>query len=204
MVTVFAAADLVEAAVRTGQTVPARAALAGLEAWTASSGVPWASALVARCHALLTEGDDADRHFEQALTLHAVGGRPFDAARTALAFGETLRRRRRRSQARTHLRGAHEAFERLGAEPWAGKARAELRATGETARRREPGAVSRLTPQELQIVQLVGGGGTNREIAAQLFLSPRTVDYHLHKVFTKLGMSSRAELVRLAARDGLT
>jgi DNA-binding CsgD family transcriptional regulator len=203
MVNVFAAADLVEAAVRTGQTAPARAALARLEAWTAHSGAPWASALVGRCHGLLTDGDDADQHFERALALHTGGGRPFDAARTELAFGEMLRRRRRRSQARTHLRTACEGFERLGAAPWVDKARAELRATGETARQRHAGTITQLTPQELQIVRLVGGGGTNREIAAQLFLSPRTVDYHLHKVFTKLGMSSRAELVRLAAQDGL-
>jgi DNA-binding CsgD family transcriptional regulator len=203
MVNVFAAADLVEAAARTGQAEPARATLARLAAWTAHSGAPWASALVERCHGLLSEGDDADRHFERALALHTGGGRPFDAARTELTFGETLRRRRRRSQARTHLRTACEGFERLGAAPWADRARAELRATGETARQRHAGTVNQLTPQELQIVRLVGGGGTNREIAAQLFLSPRTVDYHLHKVFTKLGMSSRAELVRLAARGDL-
>jgi DNA-binding CsgD family transcriptional regulator len=203
MVNVFAAADLVEAAVRTGQTAPARAALTRLESWTAHSGAPWASALVGRCHGLLTDGDDAERHFAQALTLHSAGGRPFDTARTELAFGEMLRRQRRRSQARTHLRAACEGFERLDAAPWAEKARAELRATGESVRQRHPGTISQLTPQELQIVRLVGGGGTNREIAAQLFLSPRTVDYHLHKVFTKLGMSSRAELVRMTARDGL-
>jgi DNA-binding NarL/FixJ family response regulator len=92
-------------------------------------------------------------------------------------------------------------FERLGADPWAELARTELRATGETAHRREPAELSRLTPQELQIARLVGAGGTNREIAAQLFLSPRTVDYHLHKVFTKLGVTSRAELVRSALPD---
>src|SRR4029453_6997507 len=129
---------------------------------------------------------------EGPLPRAAGGGRPFDAARTELAYGEMLRRRRRRSQARTHLRTAYETFERLGAAPWAAKAGAELRATGETAHRRETGTIDRLTPQELQIVRLVGDGGTNREVAAQLFLSPRTVDYHLHKIFTKLGMSSRA------------
>jgi ATP/maltotriose-dependent transcriptional regulator MalT len=112
---------------------------------------------------------------ERALALHAGSGRPFDAARTELLFGESLRRRRRRSRARTHLRAACEGFERLGALPWAEQARVELRATGETARRRDPGKISQLTPQELQIVRLVGDGGTNREIAAQLFLSPRTV-----------------------------
>ena len=202
MVKVFAAADLVEVAVRTGQAGKAQAALGSLEAWAAHSGVPWAAALVARCRGLLSDGDHADEHFERALALHARSGRPFDAARTELVFGETLRRRRRRTQARTHLRAACEGFEGLGAVPWAEQARVELRATGETARRRHPGTVHQLTPQELQIVRLVGGGGTNREIAAQLFLSPRTVDYHLHKVFTKLGMSSRAELVRLAASDG--
>jgi DNA-binding CsgD family transcriptional regulator/tetratricopeptide (TPR) repeat protein len=202
MVKVFAAADLVEVAARTGRAGKAQAALGSLEVWAAHSGVPWAAALVARCRGLLSDGDHADKHFERALALHARSGRPFDAARTELVFGETLRRRRRRTQARTHLRAACEGFEGLGAVPWAEQARVELRATGETARRRHPGTVHQLTPQELQIVRLVGGGGTNREIAAQLFLSPRTVDYHLHKVFTKLGMSSRAELVRLAASDG--
>jgi DNA-binding CsgD family transcriptional regulator/tetratricopeptide (TPR) repeat protein len=203
MVNVFAAADLVEAAARSAHSAEARTALARLEQWTAQSGVPWASALVERCHALLTDGDDAAERYERALARHTGGGRPFDTARTELAFGEMLRRRRRRSQARIHLRAAYETFERLGAGPWAAKARAELRATGETAHQRDAGTIDRLTPQELQIVRLVGDGGTNREVAAQLFLSPRTVDYHLHKIFTKLGMSSRAELVRLAARDGL-
>ena len=125
--------------------------------------------------------------------------RPFDAARTDLLRGEFLRRRRSRGQARTHLRAACEAFEGLGATPWAERARIELQATGETARKRDPSTLTELTPQELQIARLVGAGGTNREIAAELFLSPRTIDYHLHKIFTKLGISSRAELVRLDA-----
>jgi DNA-binding CsgD family transcriptional regulator len=106
-----------------------------------------------------------------------------------------------RTQARTHLRAACETFEGLGATPWAERARVELQATGETARKRDPSTISQLTPQELQIARLVGAGGTNREIAAELFLSPRTIDYHLHKIFTKLGMSSRSELVRLDAAD---
>ncbi len=92
-----------------------------------------------------------------------------------------------------------ETFRKLGAVPWAGRAEAELRATGETARKRDPFAIDQLTPQELQIAGLVTHGLTNREIAAQLYLSPRTIDYHLRKVFTKLGIGSRTELVR----DGL-
>ena len=114
-------------------------------------------------------------------------------------MGESLRRRRSRAQARTHLRSAYETLDRLGAAPWAERARTELQATGETARKRDPSTISRLTPQELQIARLVGAGGTNREIAAELFLSPRTIDYHLHKIFTKLGITSRADLVRLSA-----
>jgi DNA-binding NarL/FixJ family response regulator len=159
---------------------------------------------VARCRALLAPPGEADAHFTTALAEHAKGGRPFDAARTALAYGESLRRRRRRTEARTHLRAACEAFERLGAGPWAEAANAELRASGETARKRDPSTVNQLTPQELQIVRLVAEGATNREVAGQLFLSPRTVDYHLHKVFTKLGLSSRAELVRLSLQDPRT
>jgi DNA-binding CsgD family transcriptional regulator/tetratricopeptide (TPR) repeat protein len=201
VVKVFAAADLVEAAVRAGRADQARAALTLLDGWTGHARAPWARALVARCHGLLSAGDEADGHFTAALALHAQGGRPFDAARTALSYGEALRRRRRRADARTQLRVACEGFERLGAAPWAELARVELRATGETARKRDPSTLSQLTPQELQIVRLVGEGATNREVAAQLFLSPRTVDYHLHKVFTKLGLSSRAEVVRLATQN---
>jgi DNA-binding NarL/FixJ family response regulator len=111
-----------------------------------------------------------------------------------LAYGETLRRARRRREARTHLREALGTFERLGAAPWAERAGAELRATGETARRRDPSTLS-------QIIRLVGEGGTNREIGAQLFLSRRTIDYHLRNVFVKLGVSSRAELIRLQLAD---
>lgn len=201
VVTTFAAADLVEAAIRAGKPDRAEAAAGTLWAWASHVGAPWALALSARCDALLSDGPD--EHFARAAALHAQSSRPFDAARTELAWGESLRRRRNRAQARTHLRAACETFEGLGATPWAERARIELQATGETARRRDPSTISQLTPQELQIARLVGAGGTNREIAAELFLSPRTIDYHLHKIFTKLGMSSRAELVRvIAASDG--
>jgi DNA-binding CsgD family transcriptional regulator/tetratricopeptide (TPR) repeat protein len=199
VVKMFAAADLVEAAVRTGRDTRARAVTATLQSWADHVGVPWALALAARSQALLADGEEADAHFARAMALHARSGRPFDAARTELLHGELLRRRRSRALARTHLRAASEGFERLGAAPWAELARAELRATGETARKRNPATSTQLTPQELQIARLVGDGRTNREIAAQLFLSPRTIDYHLRKVFTKLDMSSRSELVRIAA-----
>ena len=109
----------------------------------------------------------------------------------------TARRERRRQEARTHLRAALESFRGLGAVPWEERAEAELRATGETTRKREPSTLDQLTPQELQVAGLVADGLTNREIAAQLYLSPRTIDYHLRKVFSKLGISSRTELVRL-------
>jgi DNA-binding CsgD family transcriptional regulator len=201
IVSVFSAADLVEAAVRTGREAVARDALDRLEEWTTHTGSAWGRALVARCRGLLATGPEAADHFTDALALHTHGGRPFDAARTALLFGEMLRRRRRRSDARVHLRAAHEQFGRLGLPVWAELAHSELRATGETARKRDPSTIGQLTPQEVQIVRIVGEGATNREVAAQLFLSPRTIDYHLRKVFTKLDVSSRAELIRVAARE---
>ena len=108
----------------------------------------------------------------------------------------TKRRDRRRTDARVQLRAGLETFEELRAEPWAQRARAELRATGETTRKRDVSALADLTVQELQIARLVGEGNSNREVAAQLFLSPRTVEYHLRKVFAKLGITSRAELIR--------
>ena len=202
MISLFAAADLVDAATRTDHEDAAQSALTRLQVWAANTTAPWAHALVARCQALLAkDDDDGNRHFAEALELHARGGRPFDTARTALMFGARLRRRRRRADARKHLRTALETFERLGATPWAEQARAELLATGETARKRDVSTLTQLTPQELQIARLVAAGSTNKTIAAQLFLSPRTVDYHLRKVFSKLGLSSRVELVRLSLDD---
>src|SRR5262245_27575109 len=197
----FAAPDLVEAAVRAGHPGAAPDAVARLERWATATAVPWGLALVATCRGLLSDGDTAEGHFARALELHAAASRPFDRARTQLACGQALRRARRPSQARSHLRAALEGFERLGAAPWAGRARAELRASGETARRRDPSTLTQLTPQELQIARLAAAGATNREIAAQLFVSPRTVEYHLYKVFPKLGVASRAELARLAPLD---
>jgi DNA-binding NarL/FixJ family response regulator len=103
--------------------------------------------------------------------------------------------------AREQLRAAIEGFERLGAEPWAERARAELRASGETARKRDPSAASQLTPQERQVARFVAQGLTNKEIAAQLYLSPRTIDAHLRKAFVKLGLTSRTQLARLPLDD---
>ncbi len=153
-------------------------------------------ALAARCRAMLTGGDAAEAEYRLALQLHDESRNPFDRARTELLYGEFLRRERRRTDAREQLRAAVNLFEGLGAEPWAERARTELRATGETARRRDPSTLEDLTPQEMQIARLVGGGSSNKDIAAQLFLSPRTVEYHLRKVFAKLGISSRAHLIR--------
>jgi DNA-binding CsgD family transcriptional regulator/tetratricopeptide (TPR) repeat protein len=198
---VYTVPDLVEAAVRAGQAGAATAPLAAFEQLATLAGTPEVLAQLARCRGLLAPDEAAPAHFEEALALHDGLGRPFDLARTELAYGEALRRARRRGEARTHLRGALEIFQRLGAAPWAERAGAELRATGESARRRDPGAFSQLTPQELQIIRLVGEGGTNREIGAQLFLSRRTIDYHLRNVFVKLGVSSRAELIRLQLTD---
>ncbi len=128
---------------------------------------------------------------------HADSDRRFEEARTRLVYGEHLRRMKRRSDARTQLRAAIDIFERLGAAPWEERARTEFRATGETARKRDPSTLDQLTPQEMQIVRHVAEGTTNKAVAAQLFISPRTVAYHLRNVFVKLGISSRAELIRL-------
>ena len=189
--------DMVEAAVRCGRAGELGGRLAAFERWTTAAPVEARRALLARCQALAGERDPAEA-FGEAIE-RAAALPPFQRARTELLYGEWLRRDRQRIEARTHLHAALELFQRLGAIPWAERAEAELRATGETARRRDPFALARLTPQELQISRLVADGQTNREIAAQLYLSPRTIDYHLRKVFTKLGIGSRADLIR----DGL-
>ena len=184
--------DLVEAGVRAGHAAAARTAYEVLAGF-ADDGPPWALALAARCRGLLEVAED---EFEAALQLHRESKRPFDLARTELLYGELLRRDRRRKDARDHLRVALELFEQLRAAPWEERARNELRATGETARKRDASTIADLTPQEQQIARLVAEGQSNKDVAAQLFLSPRTIEYHLRKVFTKLGITSRAELIR--------
>ena len=192
------AADAIEAAVRSERHEWAAALLADLEAWTLTTMAPWALPLLARGRALVADGSDAEDQFAQALALHHAYSLPFDRARTELLVGGFLRRRRRRADARPHLRSAAETFASVGASIWATRARNELRATGETARHRDdPAAAWRLTPQESQIARLVAAGTTNREVAGELYLSTRTVDHHLRNVFAKLGISSRSELVRL-------
>jgi len=192
------APDLVEACVRADRREAAETAFATLERFGRPGAPTWALALTARCRALLDHGS-AEREFTDALELHAQSGNPFDRARTELLYGEFLRRGRRRAEARKHLRAALEAFEHLRAEPWAERARSELRASGETARKRDASSIDQLTPQELQIAHLVAEGHSNKEVAAQLFLSPRTVEYHLRKVFARLGVTSRAEQIGRAS-----
>ena len=184
--------DLVEAAVRVGVPERAEPAFTRFAAWAARIGQPWADALVLRCRALLTSDESC---YESALELDA---RPFERARTRLLYGEWLRRARRRAEARPHLTAALETFDRLPAAPWAARARAELEAAGAPALRAESHpAAAALTPQELQIVRLAARGMSNKDIAAQLILSPRTVGYHLYKAYPKLGVASRGDLAGL-------
>ena len=192
------APDLVEACVRTGRAEAAAQAFSVLEGFAEPGPPPWALALTARCRALLSAGADAAAEFEQALEMHSQVANAFHQARTQLLYGEFLRRERRRVDAREQLRAGLETFEQLRAEPWAERARAELRATGESARKRDASTLADLTPQELHIARLVGEGNSNKEVAAQLFLSPRTIDSHLRSVFSKLGITSRTQLARLA------
>ncbi|MGY1712580.1 AAA family ATPase [Geodermatophilus sp. SYSU D00758] len=194
VVAAMATADRVQAAAQADHRDRAQRWLADAEAFAAATRSCWAEAMAAHCRAVLSEGAVAAEHFDEALRRHEGSRRPFDRGRTLLAYGELLRRSRRRAQARAHLAAALDVFEDLGAAPWAERARSELRACGETSHRRDPSALQRLTPQELQVARFVATGLPTRAVAAQLFLSPRTVDFHLRNVFTKLGISSRAEL----------
>jgi DNA-binding CsgD family transcriptional regulator len=188
--------DLVEAHARAGATAEAREILAGLDAEAAAAGNSAAQAAAARCHGLLADADDFDLDFRRALDLHAAVPLPFEEARTRLCYGERLRRARRSSEAQALLRGALETFENLGAEPWAERARRELASTGETLRRRPAWHATELTAKEWQVALAVAEGASNREVAASLFVSPRTVDTHLTRIYRKLGVRSRAQLVR--------
>jgi DNA-binding CsgD family transcriptional regulator len=206
--------DLVEAYVRAGRREDAEAALARLErepdvvAPGNGGGAPaprasrLAAAIAARGRALLAADADVRGAFGAALAIPLP--MPFERARTELALGERLRRAKQRAEAREPLTAALDAFERLGARPWAERARAELRATGGPAAAAKPGAraaAEQLTAHELQIALLVAQGMTNREAAASLFLSPKTIEYHLGQIYRKLDVRGRAQLARLMAME---
>ena len=159
------------------------------------SDVSPACAAAARCAGMLREDAMWEESFQYSLALHDQVPTPFERARTELCYGERLRRARRRADARARLRSALEVFDELGARPWSERARAELRASGETARRRST-PVDALTQQELAVAKLVVGGATNRDAAATLFVSPKTIEFHLGNVYRKLEVRSRTELVR--------
>jgi len=199
---VAATPHLVEACVRAGDPAAAREALVIFDLWARQTGNPAWLALSERCRALVAEDPDrAGEHFRAALHQHELARSRFERARTQLLYGQELRRTRRRSAAREQLRAAYETFEYFGATPLAEQARAELRAAGERVAPR-PGhvnPVSRLTAQQRQIAELVASGATNREIATALFVSTRTVDYHVRNILARLGLRSRIDLARLLA-----
>jgi DNA-binding CsgD family transcriptional regulator len=188
--------DRLEAAVHAGHPDVVERTLARFAPWANVAGAAWAVPVLADCRALAAAPEAAEAHFEAAIESVDRTG-PLDRARIHLHYGEYLRRERRRIDARVHLRAAFDGFEWLGAAPWAERALRELRATGEKARKRHLSPLAELTPQELQVARLVGEGATNKTVALQLFVSPKTVEYHLRKVFAKLGISSRMELVGL-------
>ncbi|MEZ0070826.1 AAA family ATPase [Planotetraspora sp. GP83] len=192
--TALALPDLVEAAVRSGATTIAETALDRLDAYTAGSTLGWARGLQARSRALLSDGEEADRLYAQAVEYLARTRLRFELARTQLLYGEWLRRQRRRSDARTQLKQAFADFTEMGADGFAERARHELLATGEKVRKRTADTVDDLTPQEEHIARLAKAGRTNMEIGAELYISARTVEWHLRKIFAKLGVSSRRQL----------
>ena len=194
--------ERLDAAVRVGDSEQARAWVDELAAFAEVTGRPWALAAVAYGRAVTattagTGEDDVDRHFQEALSVFAQAGRPLDAARVELAYGEWLRRGGHRVDARTHLRRALDTFQDVHAEHLADRATQELRASGETARKRDVSTLVQLTPMELKVAQLVATGLSNKDVAAQCWVSPRTVAFHLRNVFTKAGITSRGELAQL-------
>ena len=198
----MAAPDRIEAAVRAGDAAAALAWVGELDRFAGATGWPWAVAMVDYGRALLADASGTDpsevvTRFESARD-HRVGARPYTTARAQLAYGEWLRRNQHRVEARPHLRAALAAFTDLAAEPFVIRAADELRASGETARKRDPSTLVDLTPMELKIAKLVTGGLSNKDVAAQCWISPRTVAFHLRNVFTKTGITSRGELMQLS------
>ena len=193
----FALVELIEAGVRSGAHEEAAAALRRLEERTNAAGTDWALGVQAWSAALLSDGTAAESGYREAIERLARSRIAVHLARAHLVYGEWLRRENRRIDARQHLRTAHDMFSRAGAEGFAERAHRELLATGGTARRRTVDTRDALTPQEGQIARLARDGLSNPEIGAQLFISPRTVQYHLGKVFAKLEVTSRSQLARL-------
>ena len=197
------APELVEALVRLGRLDEAGALAAQVAARAEAKGRPWALARARRVEGLVCADDDeAFAHYATALTLHREEEDVFERARTQLCLGERLRRGGRRADARPPLRAALAAFDALGAAPWADRASAELKATGETARRRDSAALDELTPQELRIALMLAEGATTRQAAAALYLSPKTVEYHLRHVYLKLSVNSRTALAQALRAGG--
>jgi DNA-binding CsgD family transcriptional regulator len=190
----FATVELIEAASRSGRSERAADALEALSESTQASETPWALGVEARSRALLAEGEQAETLYREAIERLEPTRVRLDLARARLLYGEWLRRQRRRLDAPAELRAAHDLFSDFGMEAFADRARVELQATGERARKRAVETLDQLTPQESQISRLAAQGHTNREIAAQLFISPSTVEYHLRKVFRKLDVKSRTQL----------
>jgi DNA-binding CsgD family transcriptional regulator len=197
-------ADLIEAAVRSGRPERAAEALERLAEIADANGTLWNLGTYARGRALVSEGEGAERHYREAIERLGHSRIRVALARAHLLYGEWLRRENRRVDAREQLRVAHEMLADMGVEAFAERARRELLATGETVRKRTVETLDELTPQEGQIARLAADGNTNPEIGAQLFLSPRTVEWHLRKVFTKLGIGSRRQLHTALSDIGLT
>ena len=192
-------ADHIEAAVRAAEPGIARRLLGELEGGAERVLDPHAPAIIAYCRALAGAADEAEANFVAALRPAPDEDRPFERARALLAYGQWLRREHRKAEARVRLRAAMEIFGRSGANLWVSRAQNELRATGDRSVTPDtgPGPAARLTPQELRVVRLAATGATNRDIAAQMFLSPRTVAQHLYRAFPKLGIATRTELAAL-------
>jgi DNA-binding CsgD family transcriptional regulator/tetratricopeptide (TPR) repeat protein len=193
--------DIVEAGVRSGEHQAAKAALARMQERVPVSATPWGLGLLARCRALMADDEQAEELYRESADQLARTQITIERARTHLLFGEWLRRGRRRADARTELRTAYEMFTKMGATAFAERARSELTATGERPQDREEQATHGLTPQEKQVASLAAAGATNGEIAARLFLSTSTVEYHLTKIFRKLAITSRRKLAAALGND---
>jgi DNA-binding CsgD family transcriptional regulator len=197
--------DTVEAAVQVGDTDVVEPQVAMIEEWAQRTGATWARTAGHRLRALVQGGSAAEASFRAALDVAGAGGYLFEHARTRLLYGEWLRRARRRADARLQLAAAAEAFDRLGAEPLRVRALREQALAGRPGASRvaDPATAAGLTAQELRVARLAADRLTNREIAAQLLISPRTVGHHLANVYPKLGITSRAELARIDFAGGL-